>query len=365
MKFTIHRDNLMPAFALLGGVPQKRAVIPVYGMFRLEAADDKLTVSANNMEIAATSSMPCETETPGTILAPAHRIIDFVSACDTELAFSVANERLTVRAGRSRIETPIANPADFPRVEFHDPIVQFTLSAAIWQAALVPPMLSIEWENVAFPALGGVLMHGTGEYVNLIGTNGKLLSVVRVLPLTQEFKTILPHGICLALGKLGAGSDIIEVAITNSIARFRGANSEFLTKLIDANYPDYERLIVPQEDKPITFSGSAMLQSLLRCVSVIDTNKSQTRGVTLTVTGDKIAIYSGLPSEVEFFDEISGGGGSYEATFNIAFLRDSLLAFGNGQVEIHASNPNMIRLNAVGASHDCAIIACMRSTTHT
>lgn len=361
MKLTIHRDNLMPSLSLLAGVPQKRPVIPVYGMFRFSASDNKLTISANNMEIAATSSAPCETETPGEILIPAGRITDFISSCDTELAFSVASERLMIRAGRSRIEVPVLDPSGFPRMEFHDPTVKFTIPAATLQAAIKPPMLSVDWDNKNFPALSGVLVHGTSEHIDLIGTDSKRLSRVRILTDAQEFKTILPHGICMILSKLGSGSDDIEVAITDRIACFQSTGCEFLTKLIDGDYPDYQRLITERTKNPITFSGQAMLQSLLRCAPIIDADQSQMRGVKLTVSDGKISIYGGIPSATEFFDEIDGHGGPYDGTFQIAFLRDALLSFGDGDVEIHTDNPNMIRLNAIGAIYDCGIIARMRA----
>jgi DNA polymerase III sliding clamp (beta) subunit (PCNA family) len=203
-------------------------------------------------------------------------------------------------------------------------------------------------------------MRGDSEYVNLVGITAARIILRRMVACAELFKVLLPQGICGVLAKLGGATDTVHVELTDRLARFWCAGTEFISRLIDTDPQDYRPLLTrsARVDEPIRFTGADLMSAVQRAAPIINDGERE-RGLTLDVADGHMTIDGGIASVAEFHDEIEASGPAWHAQFQIGYLRDALTAFGAGDVEIHPSE-HAIRLCPAGEAHDCAIIARLR-----
>ena len=106
MKLTIERSALLRALAHVQSVVERRNTIPILSNVQLEAADDRLSLTATDLDIEIQESVACSVQRAGATTASAHTLYDIVrklpDGSAVDLTFEGSNQRLTLAAGRSR-----------------------------------------------------------------------------------------------------------------------------------------------------------------------------------------------------------------------------------------------------------------------
>jgi DNA polymerase-3 subunit beta len=136
---------------------------------------------------------------------------------------------------------------------------------------------------------------------------------------------------------LEESDDELTIDLLANQARFRFANIELVSKVIDGKFPDYNRVIPTGHSKQIDLSRSELLQALQRAAIL---SNEKFRGVRLVLATDQLKIIctNSEQEEAEEELEIDYKGEALDIGFNITYLLDVLhnlatervlLAFGD------------------------------------
>jgi len=138
--------------------------------------------------------------------------------------------------------------------------------------------------------LNGLLLVVKGNEICVVATDGHRLAFAKETLEEQlpSIEVILPRKTVLELSRqLHDVDDPLEIALTPTQAQFRFGSIEFVSKLIDGKFPDYERVIPKTHDKLVKLSRQTLLQSLLR-VKILTNEK--TPGVRLVFSAGSLKI---------------------------------------------------------------------------
>ncbi len=78
MKLTIERADLLRSLGHVQSVVERRTTIPILSNVRLDAGDERLAVTATDMDIAVVETVAAEATQDGATTAPAHMLYDIV-----------------------------------------------------------------------------------------------------------------------------------------------------------------------------------------------------------------------------------------------------------------------------------------------
>ena len=306
--------------------------MPILANVLLSAADGRLSLTATDLELDLVESADCDVSTLGAATAPAHMLHDIVRKFpeDSEVRFEVSEsgEQVTVRAGRSTFRLPGIPAADFPVVQDHELPVNFVVSAADIRTVIDRTRFAMANEETRH-YLNGIFLHaaqvGGVSVMRAVATDGHRLARVEI-PLPHGAKdmpaVILPRKAVGELRKLLDDRDgEVSVSLSDARASFACDSSVLTTKLIEGQFPDYERVIPQGNNKNLRVDRRAFADAVDR-VATIATERS--RSVKLELNDGVIVLSANNQDNGTAREEVEAvyGEAPMEIGFNARYLLD-------------------------------------------
>jgi DNA polymerase-3 subunit beta len=370
MKATIERATLLRCLSHVQSVVERRNTIPILSNVLLEAAPSgSLRLMATDLDLQVVESLPAVTvETPGAITVSAHLLFDIARKLPdgTQVSLASADNRLTVKAGRSRFQLPTLPRDDFPVIVEGDLPTSFEVPAPILAQMIDRTRFAISTEETRY-YLNGIFLHVSeedpasgGPLLKAAATDGHRLARF-TLPRPDGAQgmpdVIVPRKCVAELRKLleEAHDTSVRVDLSASKIRFTmgGENGVVLTsKLIDGTFPDYTRVIPTANDKLLRLDPRSFFEGVDR-VATIATEK--TRAVKMALENDKVTLSVTSPDNGTAAEELPAdyAASGFEIGFNATYLKDILGQIEGDTVELHladAGAPTLIRQNDKAAA---------------
>ena len=339
MKINVERGAFLKALSHVQSVVERRNTIPILSNVMLEAGKGALKLTATDLDIEIVESIPSDVLRNGFATAPAHMLYDIVrklpdgAQVQVELLTSEGG-RLAVSAGSSRFELACLPKDDFPQMAAGALPHRFRLAADDLKRIIDKTRFAISTEETRY-YLNGIYVHAASDakppVMRAVATDGHRLARYELeLPAGAEQMpgVIIPRKTVNELRKLLDDAEgAIEISLSDTKIQFGFNGVELTSKLIDGNFPPYERVIPSGNDKSLALEAKEFSQSVDR-VSTISADK--TRAVKLNIAKDKVTLSVVNPESGTATEDV---GATYRAAaleigFNARYLLDI-----TGQIE--------------------------------
>ncbi len=339
MKINVERGAFLKALSHVQSVVERRNTIPILSNVMIEAGKSALKLTATDLDIEIVESIPADILRNGAATAPAHMLYDIVrklpdgAQVQVELLTSEGG-RLAVSAGSSRFELSCLPKEDFPQMAAGTLPHRFRLAADDLKRIIDKTRFAISTEETRY-YLNGIYVHAakdaTPPVMRAVATDGHRLARYELeLPdgAAQIPGVIIPRKTVGELRKLLDDADgAIEISLSDTKVQFGFNGVELTSKLIDGNFPPYERVIPAGNDKALALEAKEFSQSVDR-VSTISADK--TRAVKLNITKDKVTLSVVNPESGTATEDVGAtySAAALEIGFNARYLLDI-----TGQIE--------------------------------
>lgn len=359
MKATIERATLLRCLSHVQSVVERRNTIPILSNVLIDASKDgSLKVMATDLDLQVVETMQAAgVDTSGAITVSAHLLFDIARKLPdgSQVSLEAADNRMTIKAGRSRFQLPTLPRDDFPTIAEGDLPTSFSLPAKTLAELIDRTRFAISTEETRY-YLNGIFLHVSDEdkpALKAAATDGHRLARF-TLPRPEGAEgmpdVIVPRKAVAELRKLLEEALDGEVKIDLSASKIRftigGEGGVVLTsKLIDGTFPDYSRVIPTGNDKLLKLDPKSFYQAVDR-VATIATEK--TRAVKMGLESDKVTLSVTSPDNGTAAEELAAEYASdgLEIGFNANYLKDILSQVDSDVVEVHladAGAPTLIR----------------------
>src|SRR5262249_5598373 len=118
MEFTVGKSDLVGELSLSQGVVEKKTTIPILSNVLLEAAGDRVTLTATDLELGIRCSCPARVKKEGAGTVPARKLLDYVRLLperDGQMK-CLENHWATITCGRSRTRIAGMSRDSFPEL---------------------------------------------------------------------------------------------------------------------------------------------------------------------------------------------------------------------------------------------------------
>ena len=359
MKATIERATLLRCLQHVQSVVERRNTIPILSNVLIDAAENgSVTVMATDLDLQVRETMDAASvDSAGSITVSAHLLFDIARKLPdgSQVSIETAENRMEIKAGRSRFKLPTLPRDDFPTIVEGDLPTGFSLPVRQLAQLIDRTRFAISTEETRY-YLNGIFLHVTDDekpVLKAAATDGHRLARF-TLPRPQGAEgmpdVIVPRKAVGELRKLLEEANEGEVRIDLSASKIRftigGEGGVVLTsKLIDGTFPDYSRVIPTGNDKLLKIDPKSFYQGVDR-VATIATEK--TRAVKMGLEANKVTLSVTSPDNGTAAEELAAEYGSdgFEIGFNATYLKDILGQIDNDTVEVHladAGSPTLIR----------------------
>jgi len=349
----IARDALLKPLQAVSGIVERRHTLPILANVLLEQREGRLFVTATDLEMQITADSPMDGKAGQATTVGARKLQDLLRALpdDATLTVDVASSKMTVRAGRSRFNLQTLPAADYPRITLGTEQLQtLSLPQRDLRRLFKLAEFAMAQQDIRYYLNGMLLVvdHGT---LQAVATDGHRLSwaSIAVPGDYARQEVILPRKTVLELGKLMADSeDPITLDIIANQVRFRFANVELVSKVVDGKFPDFNRVIPVGHTKLVELDRVELLAALQRAAIL---SNEKFRGVRVVLAADQLKIIctNSEQEEAEEELEIAYQGDALDIGFNITYLLDVLqnltvervrLAFGDSNSSALVTMPD-------------------------
>lgn len=331
MHFQVLQENFLRALTRASRVVPSRPQLPILQDIKLSATKEGVEIITTNTETTEVVWVGSKAEKPGGVCVSARTLFEFVSTLPPETIEVIQkDETLHVSCGKFHAEFPTVAATEFPSVPDFSPKNTGSIEKEVFCQALSSVLFAAATDE-GRPVLTGIKVIEDGEGTRFVATDGYRLSLRRVsLVVKNVGGSIVPARALSEVVKLGVEEKeekTIRVGLAgeNQVGFIVG-DTTVLTRLIDGEYPAFERII------PKTHTTRALIEKepFLRAVrSAAIFARDNANIVRINLDKQRVIVSAAAAqvgtNSVELEAKIDGDGG--DIAFNSRFLIDFLTNF--------------------------------------
>ncbi len=352
------QDKVLAALQAVSGIVERRHTLPILAnvLVRKQGRQVELTTSDLEIQVRTTVEFDGDDGDFSTTIG-ARKLIDILRSMPSDQTVSLTSNqsKMTLQGGKSRFTLQTLPADDFPLVQeaadfgpaFSVP--QKTLKGLINQVHFAMAVHDIRYY------LNGILFVAEGKMLTLVATDGHRLALAQAETDTEMPKqeVILPRKTVLELMRLlkdgGKGDDEsapIEMRFAGNQAKFSFSGMEFVTKLVEGKFPDYNR-VIPKNHRFHVLIGRQPLLAALQRAAILTSEKF--KAVRLSFDPGLLSIASSNAEQEEAKEEleIDYGGDQIETGFNVTYLMDVLSNMSQDMVRVDLNDSSSSALLSI------------------
>lgn len=339
------RDQFLTPLQSVCGIVEKRHTLPILSNVLIEKTGEQLMLLATDIEMQIRTVTGSSGSESVAVTVAARKLQDILRSLPeaAEVSLNLDERRLQLKAGKSRFNLQTLPAEDFPRMaEAAGQNTVLKLTQKQFKRMLGLVQYAMAQQDIRYYLNGLLLVVHNGE-LRLVATDGHRLAYASEDIGSQHqdrVEVILPRKTVLELSRQLADNDeALEITLAASQACFTFGNIEFISKLIDGKFPDYER-VIPQQQNKIIKLDRALLQHSLQRAAILTNEKF--RGVRLVLASGSLKILSTNAENEEAQEEIEieYSGDGLDVGFNVNYLLDVLNNVAAETIEIRLADGN-------------------------
>jgi len=341
MEITVSKFELLRELTATQGVVERKTTIPILSNYLFEAAGDKLSLTATDLDLSLRTSCLVKVKKEGACTIPARKLHDYVKLLpDAEITIKLLeNHWVSIRCGRSNTKMVGMARSNFPSLPAFPTAGVVKIPAQVLRGMIAKTGFAIASEESRY-TLNGALMVLKTESITMVATDGHRLSHIersgeKFEGVSGEMKTLVPKKAMDKLKSLLDSTDVetIEFAKDESTLFFRIGPRLLTSRQLTGQFPNYEAVLPKDNNKSITVRGEELNAAISRVAQFAD---ERSRAVRLRLEkGElKLSASSSEMGESEDSIEIDYDGDALAIGFNAQYLLDFLKATGSGEVKL-------------------------------
>jgi DNA polymerase III subunit beta len=341
MEITVSKAELLKELQVTQGVVERKTTIPILSNYLFEAAGDKLSLTATDLDLSLRTSCNVKVKKEGSCTIPARKLYDYVRLLpDADITIKLLeNHWVSIRCGRSNTKMVGMARSNFPSLPVFPTAGVVKIPAQVLRGMIARTGFAIANEESRY-TLNGALMVLKPESITMVATDGHRLAHVersgqKFEGVSGEMKTLVPKKAMDELKVLldSTDADSIEFAKDDSTLFFRIGSRLLTSRQLTGQFPNYEAVLPKDNNKSIALQGDELSSAISRVAQFAD---ERSRAVRLKLEKGELKLSASSTETGESEDslEIEYNGDTLTIGFNAQYILDFLKASGSSDVKL-------------------------------
>lgn len=362
MKLTVKRDELRSRLSLIQNIVEKNFTMPLLSHFLLNAKKDGATITATDLNVSIREPLEAAIDEIGEVCIPAKKLLEIVKEAEEDITMqSTEKGWLSVLFGNSKFKLACLPAQDFPAWKNIDGDSSLTFKNDEL-AEMIEKTIFSSGESDTRYTLNGLLLHmkPARKLITVVATDGHRMALInKGLDLSEgdEKRVIVPRKAASELKKFLVGEGTVSCTIGSQHILFTAGGVDFMARLVEGSYPNYESVIPKSNDKVVHVETGSFVKAI-RKASIMSKEGSNT--VVLSVEPETMTVSSSNPSLGEARDVVAVeySNEPIKIGFNPRYLTDAVAAFKTDKVTLSFADSisPVIFTNNGGQDHICILM---------
>ncbi|MEO7299698.1 MAG: DNA polymerase III subunit beta [Verrucomicrobiota bacterium] len=356
MNFSIAKDQLIHGLQSVQNVVSTRTTLPILSNVLLRAEDNRLELTATDLDVTITCSVEANVKSKGATTVPVKKLFGVVRELGSpEIEIETDDKNASsIRAGSSFYKINGLNAEEFPPISKFKETKKIVLPQEKVKSMLKKTSFAISTDESRY-VLNGIFIILKEHKMTMVATDGRRLAMADEevdIPETSQGEFIVPTKAVNELSRLLQDKGEVEIKFTENQVAFtlkddKGFSILIISKLVEGNYPNYRQVIPAETKERIALQREEFLQAVKRA-ELMTSDKSNS--VKLHFTKNNLAITANSPEVGEARESlaINYKGKDIAIAFNPAYVIEPLNALNTDEVFIELIDelsPGVLKIN--------------------
>lgn len=344
MKLVILKTNFRDGLLGIERAKADNNNLPILKNVLIKTFNNKIQLSATNLEIAITKSVSGKIVEDGSITIPLDTLNSIVNNINSErINLETENNILLLKTDNYEATIQGLPEEEFPIIpKIENTKACLRMNSDVFKEGLLKVINAVQLSEIR-PEISGVLFDFQVTYFKLVGTDSFRLAEKTVnensfkSSFTRGFKIIIPLKTAQEVLRIIDGGEVNIFIDPNQIL-FKNDDLEIISRLIDGNYPDYEQIIPKNFETELNIEK----EHLLNAVKLVSAFSGKANDIKLkTKDGKKVLeAYSANQylGENKYLVPAKIKGDDFEVSFNWRYLIDGLKNFSGKELLFKVNN---------------------------
>jgi DNA polymerase-3 subunit beta len=336
MEFTIDRETVLEGVQKTLGIVERKTTLPILNNVLVRAERGQIKLMATDREIGLVTRYDADVAVEGDITLSARKFSEMLRELQGEqiLFRRQENNQVLITCGKVVYRIPGVPADDFPRVVFDESMRIDPVKSRLLKDMIRKVHFAMSGDDLR-KNLNGVFLEtepmAGALRVRMVATDGHRLAKACATVDNPDFLG-LEKGVIVPRKGLGEIRKLLEgetgdvgVAVGSGMFLIKTSNTLLKVSLVDAEYPDYRRVIPSEPGRRVQFDRETVLHAFRRMGVMANDRYS---GVIIRLSEDRMILNSQNPDVGEASDEIEVkyDGEALEVGYNVHYLIDALEA---------------------------------------
>jgi DNA polymerase III subunit beta len=331
MEFKINRNTFLEGIQKTLGIVEKKTTMPILNNVLLATEHNKLKIIATDREISLISDYDAEIAEEGKITLSAKKIYEMVREIQGDVIhFTKNNNVVKISCQRAVYKIPGLPADDFPSIVDDQDVTFYNIPGNFLKNLISKTAFAMANDEMR-KNLNGVLLQaeseGENKFFKMVATDGHRLALTKgeVADFGGEMAkgVIIPRKGLMEIRKIIDEHENVGIGMNKNMLILKTENTVLKISLVDADYPDYKRVIPSEKGFGVILEKESFLHALRR-MNVVSSERYS--GVILSFSPGKIILNSTNLDVGEAMEEmdISYDGADIDVGFNVNYLIDAI-----------------------------------------
>jgi len=330
MQFSINREPFLKELQLLQAIIDKKNTIPILSnlLLEAEAKQGEAKLTATDLEVGMKCRCPAKVKKNGSLTVSAKKLYEIVRALpEAEIKIErLDNNWISIICERAQFKIVGMPKEEYPSLPDYDFSKAIKLPADLVKDMITKTSFAVTQEDTRF-ALNGGLMSLKGNLLMMVATDAHRLCLftcqLKGSVSEEEIQVIIPKKALIELKAMIEGEEEIAIGKSENHIFFQMGERILLSRLIEGQYPNYEKVIPKDNDKSISLP-TEKISAIIKRISLLSNERS--KAIRLRFMPGRIEVSSNNPELGEAQEELETDyqGKELIIGFNAQYLLDFL-----------------------------------------
>jgi DNA polymerase-3 subunit beta len=346
MNITFNTKELINKIKNIAPTAEAKQTLAILGNMKIDVKDNNAVFTASDLEIEVSTSVRCNSDDDGSITIPAKKMLEICNALSAhdEVKLSVSDTKADLTAGNSKVSLQIIPAADYPKMESTTTGKPMSIPIDELYNIINKTSFAMAYQDARHFLNGLHVCSHEGNLISVCTDGHRLAKYTSSISCDDDISIIIPRKCILEINRiLGAYNDnkdiIAELYVNNNSLVIKIDDYILVSKLIEGNYPNFNKVIPETTKSKITIERTILKNSLNIISKVVN---QQYKGVKLTPSKESLHLISSNTESEVGEDQIDAkyDGDELSIGFNISYIQDVIDILSSEKINICINDQN-------------------------
>lgn len=338
MKLICNQSELLNSLNIALRAVSNKTSLPILECFLLEAENDGLVITTNDMELGIETRLMCRVDTPGRIAVNARIFSDIIRKLSDDIVIIEVGDNyvMYITCGKANFKIVGVPGNDFPMLPTYEKNAPLTISQFTLKEMISKTIFSIS-SNDNSAILTGENFEIEGNNLRVTALDGHRVAIRNIEMKTDYMKcsAVIPGKTLQEISKILSGNidDTVNIYFMERQIVFEMDHTVVLSRLIEGKYYNVNQMLNSGYDTKVIINKRELMDCLDRVLLLV--KESEKRPVIIDIQDGRMCLnmntsIGSMDEEISVFKE----GNDLTIGFNPKFLLDALRAIDDEEISL-------------------------------